>query len=1030
MGLTIKNTGLYMMIRKTPVLLVAIFMMVIIYAVSGQTYRFNTYRDKGYSANQIFSLLQDDRGYIWIGSGVGLSRYDSDHFQTFTVENGLPANEILSLAQDSSGALWVGTALGMARIYPRKDGTVDIKNGLTFFSRYSISALAIQKDWLWIGTRRNGLYRISLKRQAPVKTLEKGVSVKEIKLSADGSVWVLDENGLKRYNMSGRLLKNYPLDLGARLKSFLPVRNSIWLGSGRGLYRLDMENGRPRFFSLPGVASIDVNRMIAGRDGALWLAVNKGLFRIDGDKVNYWHKKNGLPGEDIRALLFDAENNLWAGSYTNGLFSFSNRYVFSYTEKDGLLSPAVNCVTDDPATGRRLLATDRGIFITAADGLSRDPRFTALNDKIIWFIYHDNSGDLWLGGEDVLMRYSGGGLRPVRLAPVTAECTFLDMLQDKTGRYWFATTIGLFARDGQGEYAFPEFARHDIRSVWDVFQASGDTLFFGTDNGLAFYDGKTFEFVQDTRGLPDRAIYTIAEDSDGGIWLGGDRGIILRKNNRYTLYGREAGFEGTIIAQILSDPSRKGLWVCTDKGIQFFKDGRAGRPFRAIDGLAGDEFTTQNSTWMAPDGRLWLGVFGGLTVLDPQWMFREMPQPRVFYRRAGFSAFPDSQLNVLNAEVTIPYDQANILFDVQGIYYYNPSALRLEYRLEGYDTDWRQTRPVQVIRYNRLSPGKYHFRIRARLGDQIIPLDSLDRSFEVEHPFWFSWWFIVLVFVVAMFPLLLYFRYQSGKMEEVNKALQEQISKNSRDLALAEALLENIVEHSGHILITVDVKGRIVTWNKRAEEIFGFSKDYILHKSVSLLDIDNDPATFDSILKDTLRGGVLRMLEIKKKSADGRLVELVATATALKDRDHKNSLISLDMEDFSERNRLMELRINRERLLAGIEALNRLLATLSHYINNSIASISGMAQLVQMDDSYQDKFNEITQFQVRRIQAVLASLGELVRSLNVQTRDYVGEDDRLFDIEQQINAFIDSFHNTKKKEDEASGASRKDNDAD
>ncbi len=1003
------------MLRKRDILLIALLMMGLADMVTGQTYRFNTYRDKGYSANQIFSLLQDRMGYIWIGSGVGLTRYDSDGFQTFTVENGLPANEILSLAQDSAGTLWVGTALGMARIYPHRDGSVEIKSGPPFFSRYSVSSLAVQKDGLWIGTRRNGLYRISLKREAPVTTFEKGVSVKEIKLSADGSVWVLDEHGLKRYNMAGRLLKSYPLDVGARLKSFLPVENSIWLGTGRGLYRLDMQNGRPRFHSLPGPAAIDVNRLIADTDGALWVAVNKGLFRIDGNRVNYWHKKNGLPGEDIRALLFDSENNLWAGSYTNGLFSFSNRYVFSYTEKDGLLSPAVNCVIDDPATGARLLATDRGVFRTTASGLERDPRFTALNDKIIWFIYHDTRGDLWLGGEDVLMRYRRGRLRAEKPAPITAECTFLDMLQDKTGRYWFATTIGLFARDKAGEYAFPEFTRHEIRSVWDVFQASTDTLFFGTDNGLALYDGRRFRFVQDRDGLPDRAIYTIAEDTGGGIWMGGDRGIILRRNNRYTLYGRDAGFEGTIIAQILNDPSRKGLWVCTDQGIQFFRDGHAGRPFRAIDGLAGDEFTTQNSTWMAPDGRLWLGVFGGLTVLDPRWMFRKMPLPRVFYRRAGYGAAPDSMLNELKGDINIPYDQANVLLDVQGIYYYNPAALHLEYRLEGYDTEWLTTRPVGVIRYNRLSPGTYHFRIRARLGDQIIALDGLNRSFEVDHPFWFSWWFIALVFVVAMFPLLLYFRYQSGKMEEVNKALQEQISKNSRDLALAEALLENIVEHSGHILITVDLKGRIVTWNKRAEEIFGFSKDFVLHKPVTILDIEEDPAPFESILKDTLQGGVLRMLEIKKKTAEGRLVELVATATALKDRDRKNSLISLDMEDFSERNRLMELRINRERLLAGIEALNRLLATLSHYINNSIASISGMAQLVQMDDSYQEKFNEITQFQVRRIQAVLASLGELVRSLNVQTRDYVGEHDRLFDIEQQINTFIDSFHNARKK---------------
>ena len=99
----------------------------------------------------------------------------------------------------------------------------------------------------------------------------------------------------------------------------------------------------------------------------------------------------------------------------------------------------------------------------------------------------------------------------------------------------------------------------------------------------------------------------------------------------------------------------------------------------------------------------------------------------------------------------------------------------------------------------------------------------------------------------------------------------------------------------------------------------------------------------------------------------------------------------------------------KEKMLAGYEAINNLLVTLSHHINNSTASISGMAQLAEIDGKYNKKFVEVTNFQVFRIQAVLKSLGNLVDRLNLKTKNYVGDSESLFDIDDEIASFISTM---------------------
>lgn len=231
----------------------------------------------------------------------------------------------------------------------------------------------------------------------------------------------------------------------------------------------------------------------------------------------------------------------------------------------------------------------------------------------------------------------------------------------------------------------------------------------------------------------------------------------------------------------------------------------------------------------------------------------------------------------------------------------------------------------------------------------------------------------------------------------------------TKELAITKTTLEDIIKNAGNAIITTLEDGAVQTWNRRAVEVFGFSSDEMKGKSIGLLDTDKDLNSFSSIIEEVCESGELRQLELRKKTKDGRLVELIMTATPLYHAHKSLHSIVFVMDDFSERNRVITSLMQHEKLMASIGALNQLLVTLSHYINNSVMAINGMAQLTKMDPVYTERLIETSDNQAIKIKAVLSSLAELVKKLNLKTRDYVGQSDKLFDIQDEIQQFLESI---------------------
>ena len=1000
-----------------------ILSFILISTVNGQKYNFKNYRaNEEFGQNQIISIYQDHYGFIWLGAGGGLTRYDGESWQRFRIQDGLPDNQILSITGNGSLHIWVGTPNGFARVNIAEITKPFIEKVYqapkTPFKDVSV-LLEGNDNILWIGTRYQGLYYLKngVTKSHKINNILTSLRIIDL-VFGEEELFVVTKKEIVCLDMKTNTYKYIIKNKKYRFTTMYPLEkeNKLIIGTIAGVYLYS--TGENRFQSYLNTPYKNKNYYIfkikKDKDGRFWIVTDKGIFKISTEGAELINHKNGLTTDGMRTIFIDRENNYWFGSINSGLCKLSNSEIYSYDRDSGLKSGVVNsiCQENDHSI---LLGTDDGVYKIHNKVLNKDKRFKAAADKIIWHVYKDRKKRIWIGGERTLAVYENGRLISAPYKQIVEENIVFDILQDKSGLYWFATQDGLYQMAGEEIKQMPMPEKIAIKSALDVEELRDGRIAVATDNGLLIYqENNQFSYFNKHSGLPVNSIYVIYESKDGVLWLGTDLGIIRFKNNHFKLFGEESGLHGTIIADIIED--KKGnLWLGSEEGLEKFSDEHVTKFISIKDGLAGNEFTTQHSIVGDKRGYFWLGLFGGLTVLQPDKMLDNSIEPLIYFSTADYYENGKQGQSFLNNDnVRIPFRRNNITFDFTGLYFYNEHRLSYSYQLTGIDDSPKTIGRAGNIRYSNLWPGEYIFNFQALIDGK--PVGKVIRKhFIIQKPFWLQWYFYLFIATLLAFIIYRFYRYKINRIYKRNAELEEKIRERTRELALTKANIEKIIENAGSAIVTVDENDKITTWNKKAAEVFKYSKKEMLNNKLSLLDRENDAMPFSNIIEEVRNNGTLSQIEMHKNNKDNEDVELILTATPVVNTDGTIQMITFAMEDFSERNKLIDAMVNREKMLAAIEAMNRLMATLSHYLNNALMSITLLAELSQMDKGHVDKLLKTIDAQSARITGMLRSLGKLISDVKLKTRDYAGEEGKIFDIEQEINEFVNTISKEKRE---------------
>ena len=687
--------------------------------------------EQGLPQNTVPAIAQSSDGYLWLGTELGLVRFDGLHFTVFNKGNTpeLRSNKVDAVLAGRGGTLWIGTIGGGLTCLNRgKFSTFTIANGLSGNS--VLSLLEDRSGDIWIGTNGNGVDRLHDGR-ITVYTTKEGLSDNEVFGLAedrDGSIWMGTNDGLSRFTHG--VFHNY----GPRNGLLSPnVRclevasdGTLWVGTnGGGLS--SFRGGRFLSFTVKnGLSSNALASIRQDRRGSLWIgSIGGGLIRMAGGKFTSYSTRNGLPSDDVWSLYEDRSGNLWVGTGGGGLTRFFDGNVFTaYGSKDGLSNPVTLPVYEDHegslwigTNGGGLNRFHHGRFsaLTAKDGLA---------DNLVLTICEDRDNALWIGTRNGLNRLKNGRITTYRKKDGLPSNVVFASHVDHDGAVWIGTRAGL-SRWKNGKFkTYTTVDGLSNNTVQAIYEDRHDNLWIGTGGGgLDLYKNGSFQVFDSRHGLSNDVVLSIHEDSRGALWIGTDGGGLNRlKNNQFTAYTTRDGLLDDAVFQILQDDSGN-LWMSSNKGIfrasiwdlNQFAAGKITRvpsvSYGTPDGMNTSECNGgfQPAGWKGHDGRLWFPTMKGIVVIDPHKLGGGTDPLAVIIEQAIINGH---EMHVGDS-IDMPPGRGELEFHYSAPDFRSAQRIAFKYKLVGFDQTWIDAGARRIAYYTNIPPGRYRFQVIA-----------------------------------------------------------------------------------------------------------------------------------------------------------------------------------------------------------------------------------------------------------------------------------------------------------------------------
>ena len=782
---------------------------------------------EGLSQIRVMNMVQDDLGFMWFGTLVGLNRFDGYTFKVFVHERGnrnsLSGVDIESLFKARDGALWIGCEQAVDRFDPKTE---------TFIHFPVPMVKQISQDHtglLWFSTDR-GLYRLDQKSgkfrvyahdQSDPESLPDNhvVSAAEDKT---GRFWVGEPNGMYEFDRaSGHVKLSIPLHTASRDLSFYEDRSGeFWIiyGTGNGLAKFDRERNILTYYSFhandtSSTAYSGVSSMMEDRHGTLWLATQgSGLMKFDREHqrfISYRFKlgdSDGLAQDRITTLLEDRDGSIWVALAGSGLQRFSPVPAVFQPLGLKLKEDGAGCFYED---------SHRNLWIGTSPALYRiDPSgkstaFVGVKPGVpfdVASVVEDRAGFIWVGtSNNGLFRLDPKNGRWKNYLhndndPSSLSNNVVDrLLVDRDGTLWAATWDGLDRFDAQtGRFTTFKADSHAREAIYlTLAEGTQHDLWLGTYGfGLQHFDPKTRQFTtigsSDTLGsLSDSEVNWVHVSRTGTVWVSTSNGLneYDPATKHFTVYDARDGLASSAVDCVLED-TRGKLWMNTTKGISSFDPSTSTfRNFSTADGLPGPEMAGVGACLHSRSGRMFFAGFSGATTFIPEAIPEANYAPPTVitdFRLLGNSHSPAlriaPQAISYASEITLSHKQSPFSLTFAAFAYSNPATNRYRYMLEGLDNSWTEVgSDGRTVTYTALPARKYRFRVQGATNSSQWSEPGADLEIVILPPWWNTWWFRSSYALATLLVIWALYRYRMHQIaQQFNIRIDAQVNERMR----------------------------------------------------------------------------------------------------------------------------------------------------------------------------------------------------------------------------------------------------------
>lgn len=797
------------------VLLLIVCLLAIQTIYSQYEFYFRHYQvENGLSHNTVMCSLQDEKGFMWLGTKDGLNRFDGNAFKVFRHneedKSSIGNDYIRCLYFDKTGRMFVGTQRGLYQYHPLTESF----SSITSSGSKSIKEVCVDKAGnVWYIAE--GTLICQQQNKAVVYDNARYFVPTALCTTKDGSLWVASADGqIKKLNAatnsftSFSILSRHPAGISWIEKMYATENNSILIGtSADGLYQFDIASGSVKSIisynqDKTGIYVRDILQMNAVE---YWMATESGIFvyneknnSIINLKKNY-HNPYSLSDNAVYTLCKDNEGGLWAGTYFGGINYYAQdqllfqKYFPDYS-KTSISGNAVREIVKDTYGNLWIGTEDAGLNKIDSKGVITHFMPTGSNTSLSYYNIHGLlavDDKIWVStfehGLDVLDIKTGkvtkhyvAGNKPGDLG----SNFIFSLYQTAAGTILAGTTAGVFRYDKNRDFFIPIPQLNGY--TYNILEDHEGVWWSATiADGVKYFDPKTKESgsftynPQNKNSIGNNMVNAVFEDEQHQLWIATEGGGLCRLSaNRKTIkrYNTRNGFSSNFVFKVLQD-ARGQLWISTSKGlVQLDPATEAIKVYSSINGLLNDQFN-YNSGYKDETGRMYFGSVKGMISFDPNNLPQNNFNPPVYF--TGFqvnnvelpintkSTLAQSMLYTNNLQLS--YNQSSFSIDFAALSYTAPQINTYAYKMEGVDTGWTYLEKNRRVYFTDLSAGTYTFKVKAANNSGIWNDKEASLKIEINPPWWLSKTAYLLYFSIAVLLALLSFRYYHRHLKKENQ---------------------------------------------------------------------------------------------------------------------------------------------------------------------------------------------------------------------------------------------------------------------
>lgn len=700
--------------------------------------------DNGLSDLVVNALYKDTQGFVWIGTGTALDRFDGVHIKNYFITGFDERLKRVNVVTETEGhQIWMGNGMGLWRLHQGNDKLEQVVPDLINTPVHAL--LPDGKGTLYIGSEQ-GLFicHEGVFEQVTISNHQFASSniINGLAFDRQGFLWMATEQGLYSMRLTDRKLDAYHYEVeGEHLCAFQCIScigNKIYLGTmDLGILLFDIPTAR--FDKYIDVGCNVISSLSCDEDKTLYVSTDgNGVHFIDTEYNrivrSFCHgtDQGGIRSNSVYSLLVDKEGLMWIGFYQSGLdYTLYQNELFStysfppYFDSKG---KAVRSLVI--GKNEKLIGTRDGLYyIDEQRKRFKCLKQPELRSSIVFSL-------LPCGNEYYVGTY-GGGLHIFN--PQTMEVRDFEtkdphpfhvghifcLRYDDEGTLWIGTSDGLFRYKNGRRIAHYTSANSQLPSgnVYEIYFDSTRKGWICTENGLCIYEPASGTLRSDI--FPEgfvhkQKIRVVYEDSAHQLYFVPDKGMLFVSSltmNSFRYLPSLLSLQGADGVFMVED-GNQWLWIGTSNGLFHYDKKNNCIPYTFVDGIPMPTFT------LCPPvcderGNFWFGNAQGLLYLDIAKLNNERhnayPVQLTDIKVNGESTFTPIERSASGEiKVHLSASQRNVSICFSDFSYTLPDNMSYECKLEGVDPDWVVLRGRSERIYYNLSSGNYLFRVRHR----------------------------------------------------------------------------------------------------------------------------------------------------------------------------------------------------------------------------------------------------------------------------------------------------------------------------